>query len=346
MRRAPAALPVGGRASSVPLAMPSMIVRFEGRALGSPLRLQVHGGPPAAADRAWMLIGEEFAAVDRALSRHRDDSELTALNRLAGRGAIRPLGRRLYVAIAASDRARRSTDGRFDARILADLERLGDHGADLGELDDRPIKDRARSGLRARRGQRSRMRRDPRRRRVALDRPHDLGGIGKGLALRWAADRAAGVLESSRGYLLEAGGDIVARGSPLDQSRWSIAIEDPGLNGPPLAVVATAAGAVCTSSIARRRWHLEDGEAVHHLIDPATGDPGGAGLLAVTVAGTDPAWAEVWSKALFLEGWQGIGDLARGRDLAAWWVEKGGELRMTPAARVMTDWTREPATTS
>ena len=85
---------------------------------------------------------------------------------------------------------------------------------------------------------------------------------------------------------------------------------------------------------------------VHHLIDPSTGDPGGAGLLAVTVAGTDPAWAEVWSKALFLEGWRGIGDLARGRGLAAWWVETGGELRMTPAARVMTDWTREPAATS
>ena len=39
---------------------------------------------------------------------------------------------------------------------------------------------------------------------------------------------------------------------------------------------------------------------------PATGDPGGAGLRAVTVAGSDPAWAEVWSKALFLEGRRGI----------------------------------------
>lgn len=323
----------------------SMIVRFEGRALGSPLRLQVHGGRPAAADRAWLLIGEEFAAVDRALSRHRDDSELTALNRLAGGDDLRPLGKRLYAAIAATDRARRATDGRFDARVLADLERLGDHGAHLGDLDGSPVADRARSGRRTG-GSASRMRRDARRRAVALDRPHDLGGIGKGLALRWAADRVAGVLGPSTGYLLEAGGDIVACGSPLDQSRWSIAIEDPGLDGSPLAVLAIVAGAVCTSSIAHRRWHLEGGGAVHHLIDPSTGDPGGAGLLAVTVAGPDPAWAEVWSKALFLEGPRGIGDLARGTGLAAWWVETGGELRMTPAARVMTDWTREPATTS
>ena len=108
---------------------------------------------------------------------------------------------------------------------------------------------------------------------MALDRPHDLGGIGKGLALRWAADRVAGVLASSTGYLLEAGGDIVVRGSPLDESRWSIAIEEPGQGGPPLAVLAMAAGAVCTSSIARRRWQLEDGEVVHHLIDPSTAIP-------------------------------------------------------------------------
>ena len=66
----------------------------------------------------------------------------------------------------------------------------------------------------------------------------------------------------------------------------------------------------------------------------------------MTVAGSDPAWAEVWSKALFLEGRRAIGDVARGRGLAAWWVATGGELRMTPAARVMTDWTREPAAMS
>ena len=291
-----------------------------------------------------MLTGEELAAVDLALSRHRDDSELTALNRLAGRDAVLPVGRRLYSAIAASDRARRSTEGRFDARILADLERLGDHGAQLGDRDGPPLADDARTKRRAR-GPGDRTGRDPRQRSVALDRPHDLGGIGKGLALRWAADRVAAVLDPSTGYLLEAGGDVVARGSPIDGSRWSIAIEDPWFDGSPLAVLAFAAGAVCTSSIARRRWHLDDGRVAHHLIDPSTGDPGGDGLLAATVAGSDPAWAEVWSKALFLEGRRGIGDLARGRGLAAWWVESGGELRMTPAARVMTDWTREPSTT-
>jgi thiamine biosynthesis lipoprotein len=287
----------------------------------------VHGGTADAASTAWAAVEAEFSAVDRALSRHREDSELTGLNRAAGSGRGLLVCRRLYAAMAATDRARRLTDGRFDARVLSDLERLGDHGAPLHPSALGP-------SLPA-------PQRDPRAGTVALDRAHDLGGIGKGLALRWAAAEAAAALEPTVGVLLEAGGDVVVRGRPGDQPAWSIAIEDPWLDGPPVAVLALGSGAVCTSSVARRSWQTTSGRMVHHLIDPRTGEPGGEGLRAVTVAGADPAWAEVWSKALFLEGRHGIADLARARGLAAWWVDVDGELAMTPAARIRTSWTRD-----
>jgi thiamine biosynthesis lipoprotein len=60
------------------------------------------------------------------------------------------------------------------------------------------------------------------------------------------------------------------------------------------------------------------------LIDPRTGEPGGEGLMAVTVAGPDPAWAEVWSKSLFLAGEDGIADLCEREGLAALWVTDDG----------------------
>jgi thiamine biosynthesis lipoprotein len=314
--------------------------RFEARALASPLRLQVHGGSRRSAEAAWDAVRDEFAAVDAGLSRHRDDSELTAINRLAGSGRPLVVGRRLYKAIAATDRARRLTGGRFDARVLEDLERLGDHGAQLGTVAvgaPRPTLPRdpaaGPSG--------ATLARDPAARSVALDRPHDLGGIGKGLALRWAAACAARILDPKVGLLLEAGGDIVVRGHPGEAAFWSIAVEDPRLEGEPVAVVAVDGGAICTSSAARRQWLTDDGRPAHHLIDPRTGLPGGDGLRAVTVAADDPAWAEVWSKALFLEGRRGIADVARARDLATWWVDVDGVLAMTPAARLRTIWTRE-----
>jgi thiamine biosynthesis lipoprotein len=171
----------------------------------------------------------------------------------------------------------------------------------------------------------------------------DLGGIGKGLALRWAAGALDGSVvghaEPALGYLIDAGGDIVASGSPAGRAPWLIAIENPAGGSEPIAVVTIRGrGGVATSSIRRLRWE-HAGRTVHHLIDPRTGEPAAGGLLAATVAGPDPAWAEVWSKALFVEGRDGIGPLARSRGLAAWWVTEDGELEMTPAARTRTAWT-------
>jgi thiamine biosynthesis lipoprotein len=291
--------------------------------MGSPLRLTVVGDDAAP---AWSAVVEEFAAVDKALSRFREDAELVALDRSAGHGPPVRVGRRLERAMALAERARRLTGGRFDPRILGDLERLGEHGADIhaGAVDaserhwrSRRIATRLRAGW------------------WSLDTPIDLGGIGKGLALRWAAARVEGLAAT---YLIDAGGDIVARGRGPDGAGWRIGIEDPsGRSVVPRAVIGVTDRAIATSSVRRRRWE-RDGRSVHHLIDPATGEPASGGLLAVTVLGPDPAWAEVWSKVLFIGGRRTIGDEARRLGLAAWWVGDDRTLEMTPAARELTLW--------
>jgi len=307
---------------------------FEGQALGSALRLHVRlpdSSPVGAAAGAWVVVRAEFDAVDLALSRFRDDSELTALNRLAGSGRSVAVSWRLREAVAVMARASRLTGGRFDPTVLADLERLGEHGA--------PVSDGGRA--------------DATTTGPSLERPRqitvppspiDTGGIGKGLALRWAADRAANVLPRDAGLLLEAGGDIVSAGVP-PVGAWRVAIEDPLTAGSPgaepVVVVLVEDGAVATSSVRVRHWVAPDGRAVHHLVDPRTREPARTGLLAVTVAGPDPAWAEVWTKALFLAGRAAIADEARARDLAAWWVTDDGRLGMSPAARGRSLWVAE-----
>ncbi len=323
------------------------LLRFSGRALGSRLKLFVStppGGPPdavrGAAEAAWADVEAEFRAVDAALSRFRDDSELTALNRLAGSGRLALVSWRLRTMLAAVHRAARLTDGRFDASVLDALERIGEHGAAIGGADV-VAGDGASPG-------------DP----VAIvppgtsgaslvnvpGRPVDSGGIGKGLALRWAARAAMASLPGAAGLLLDAGGDIVCAGtSPPDG--WAIGVEDPiaPADGPRehLAVYALVAGGVSTSSVAVRNWAGPDGRPVHHLIDPSTREPARGGLVSVSVAGDDPAWNEVWSKALFLGGRESIGEEARRRGLAVWWVDDRGRLGMTPEARVRSPWVNE-----
>lgn len=317
--------------TAAPRAPDRRLLAFAWRAMGSPLRLSivVPVAQPAAAGlaaEAWTAVRDEFEASEAAMSRFRDTSEITRLNRAAGQGISTVVSPRLSRALTASDRAHRLTGGRFDPRVVLDLERLGDRGAPIGDADRVEVH-RATPGDRI-------VEREADGRVRLLD-PVDLGGIGKGLALRWAA--ASIRRRGLEAFVVEAGGDIVASGAPPDGGPWRIGIEDPAGGTDPLAVIAAADEAVATSSVRRRRWMVGD-RTVHHLIDPRTGEPGGAGLQAVTVAGADPAWAEVWSKTLFLEGGAGIAELARRRGLAAWWVTDEGLLEMTAAARARTIW--------
>jgi FAD:protein FMN transferase len=338
----------GPGTSTRPKIDPDGVLAFEGRALGSVLRLFVDPGPSDAADdrgetdpperlsaRAWARVQDEMAAVDLALSRFREDSELTRLNRRAGTDAVVEVSWRMRTALAAMHRATRLTGGRFDASVLSDLERLGEHGAELAPAEGQRLDPAAESDGRARD---ARLERPSRVRVPAV--PVDTGGIGKGLALRWAVARASEV-EPGAALLVDAGGDVVAGGRGREGG-WRVGIEDPGdPGGPPLAVVNVARGAIATSSVGVRNWTAPDGRRVHHLLDPRTGEPARTGLVAVTVAGPDPAWSEVWTKALFLAGRRGIGDEARARGFAAWWVDEDGRLGMTPAARLRCDWVAE-----
>ena len=318
--------------------------------MGSPLRFALVGATAAEARRAWAIVDTEIEAAEEALSRYRETSDLTRANRAAGReaGLARwiDVDRRLRRALVAADRAGRRTAGRFDARVLADLERLGSVGVaqTLGRppdaaggagTDRRSVGDGRRSPLDVHARW---LWVDGRRPRIQLGIPVDLGGIGKGLALRWAWRAFRRAIGPAVGAMLDAGGDVVLGGPSPDGGAWSVGIEDPCHEGEHVAVLAIEDGAVATSSVLVNRWRAPDGRLVHHLIDPTTGEPGGSGLLAVTVAGPDPAWAEVWSKTLFLAGRAGIADAARSRGLAAWWVTDDGALSMTPAARVRTAW--------
>jgi thiamine biosynthesis lipoprotein len=311
--------------------------RYATRAMGSPLRATIVRVQSRRADHAWERLVTDVERTEAALSRFRAESALSQLNRTAGDGAWHTVDARLHAMAAMAARAWHHTGGRFDARILRRLEALGEHagvalpGLERGAQAEAP--DVERCGIE----------RQPRTRALRIADPLDSGGLGKGLALRWAARAALAVVPSGTGLLIEAGGDVVVSGPQPDGGAWRIGIEDPAGGEEPMAVLELADGAVATSSTALRRWTGPDGRAVHHLIDPRTGEPADRGLLAVTVVHGDPAWAETWSKALFLAGSSSIGPEARRRGLASWWVRVDGSLEMTPAARALTIWERAAA---
>ena len=295
------------------------------RAMASPVSVTL--GPGCVdPEHAFARIVEVFEDVAAQCTRFDPDSDLMRANR-AGRESAQ------VGPYCEAARAHLQTRGRFDPRVLGTLIDLGyarslESGRDGGEVPIRPVPRYPWVP-----------RFDPDTHWVRIGSvPVDLGGIGKGLAVRWAAQEIEPMCPS---FLLDAGGDLLVRGPSPDAEFWRIAVEDPRGGDGPIAVLGLTDAACVTSSVRRLRWDRH-GRQLHHLIDPATGAPGGAGLLAVTVADSDPAEAEVWAKAYFLAGADGIAELAEHRAAAVLWVREDGRVGFSTAMRPLVIWPELP----
>lgn len=297
------------------------------------VRALVPGDRPA--ERLWPVL-QLFSEVEAECTRFVATSPLMRAN--ASPQQWHRVPQRCFDALVEADRAYQSTAGRFDPRVLSDLVRLG---------YDRSLPFAAGAPVLA--GPRPRRRRPlgpwrPRFRggssEVCLGpHPVDLGGIGKGLAVRWASQMLRPLAPD---HLIEAGGDCYCSGRAPGGGPWLVAVEDPSGGEAPVAVLSLSDRACTTSSLRLRRWRL-GGEAVHHLVDPRDGSPGGSGLLAVTVVGADPAVAEVWSKVIFLAGYREAPRVAARKGLAALWVGADGSLGISPAMGRYVTWRADSA---
>ena len=137
------------------------------------------------------------------------------------------------------------------------------------------------------------------------------------------------------------GGDGAANGPDEHGAPWRVGVEDPFGGKEPLCVIELTAGAWATSSVRVRTWQVGD-RAVHHLIDPSTGLPGGAGLAAVTVLGDSAMDAEVDAKVGFLAGADGIDALVARLGLTALWVYADGGFAMAPSFGERVVWQQRP----
>jgi FAD:protein FMN transferase len=274
------------------------------RAMGTEIDLLVDASGATAALSA---AEDEFHRLDAILSRFRQDSELSLLNR-AGRLDPGPdLLRVTELALAA----REDTGGRFDPTV---------HDAVVAAGYDRTFESIAADGpepeARACGGE------------VRIDRGVielddgvrlDFGGIGKG----YAADRAAEVLAIAGPCLVNAGGDIAVR-----DGAWPIAVQ----TATGSLTVELTSGALATSGRDRRRWQ-RGGRELHHLIDPATGTSAGGDLVRATVVASDAVVAEVWAKALFLAGEEAGAAEADLLRLPSVFVSTGGTTRLAGGLR-------------
>ncbi|MCP5519130.1 MAG: FAD:protein FMN transferase [Verrucomicrobiales bacterium] len=228
-----------------------------GEAMGTTYRIKVVArSRPEAAGGAIRALLEE---LDRCLSTWREDSWISAFNRDSGARPARvpelvwPL---LVEALELAD----ETGGCFDPTIggLVELWGFGPHASgDFCPPSDDEIRRKLEScGYRKvtlRGGDRTIAKLHP---ELALD----LSAVAKG----FAADRIGEALER-QGYtrfLVEFGGEIVARGAPPGRRAWRV-------RTPHSSVPVLLADAALATSGSEHQQH----DGLSHLIDPRSGKP-------------------------------------------------------------------------
>ncbi|MGB3218895.1 MAG: FAD:protein FMN transferase [Anaerolineae bacterium] len=273
--------------------------------------------PAAQAAERLRQASQRFTAIEAELSRFRPDSGLSRLNAAAGSGP-QPVLPLLWTVLTAALEAARRSDGLFDPTLLHALRRAG-YDRSFEQLP--PPSPAAPAAPAALDWGYQRVRTDPAAMMVELPAGLglDLGGIGKG----WAVDDVAQTLAAHGPVLVDAGGDMrivgAVRGEP-----WPIAVQNPFHAQHDLFTLAVSSGAVATSSIGGRRW-ASNGRAMHHLLDPRTGQPSVSDLHSVTVLAPTAASAEVAAKvALILGSRQGSAYLAK-RNLRGLLIGREGQ---------------------
>ncbi len=290
-------------------------------AMATSVILSVCPAPPLAAghlQKALERVREVFSETEASCSRFLQSTDLSNPN--PPPSDWHSVAQLCFSAISEAYDAYKLTEGLFDPRILRDLTSLGYVNSwTAGLPDSRSIPSgRTRQALN---DWQPGFESDG---KVRIGEfPIDLGGIGKGLALRWSAKA---IESETPNFLIEAGGDCICSGSGPTGTGWNIGVQNPFQpEGDPLMVLRLSDIAVCTSSTAVRSW-WQHGVLRHHIIDPRTGEPGGNGLTAVTVIAKDPALAEIWSKSLFLVGEESIKEFSEFRGVAAAWITDRGEI--------------------
>jgi thiamine biosynthesis lipoprotein len=288
--------------------------------MGSDATVIAVGAPRGLTEQARERLDE----LERLWSRFRPDSEVSLLNAAGGRAM--EVSSETIRLVSTAVEAWSLTGGAYDPTVLGDVLRAG-YTVSFERLPAMPGP-LAHSQLRIGAGG-IRVNAVDRTVELPLGVGFDPGGIGKGLAADMVVEElmAAG----ARGACVNVGGDLRVRGTPPDSvpgSGWAVGIESP-VTAESVAVLGLADGGVATSSPLRRRWMSPGGKPSHHLIDPRTGKPAGAGLAAVSVVAAHAWQAEMLSKAVFVNGPTAGAALLDGFGAAGLFVTDDGSILTT-----------------
>lgn len=133
----------------------------------------------------------------------------------------------------------------------------------------------------------------------------DVSSIAQG----WTVGQLAKILEQAgvQDYLVEVGGELIAKGKKPEQQAWRVAIEKPLPGEQKLQKVITihqSEALAVISSGTYRHYFDADGQRYSHVLDARSGAPVKHQTVATTVLIDNPTLGDAWSTAFLCLGSQ------------------------------------------
>jgi FAD:protein FMN transferase len=146
----------------------------------------------------------------------------------------------------------------------------------------------------------------------------DLCGIAKGFAL----DRMAGKLTEKGidSFLLEVGGEVIARGTNPKNRKWHIGIEQPKPGSVHFQRVVNLTDEALATSGDSVNSYTVGGRRYTHIIDPHNASPADNSMASVSVLAATAMHADALATALFVMGAEAGPEFAKRENLSALFV--------------------------
>ena len=259
--------------------------------MGTAIHVELFNEDEALAAQAIDAVIAEMHRIDAAMSPYKASSELSHINREAGRGPV-ALSAEMFDLVQRACEFSRVSDGAFDITYAA-AGHLYDYRERIRPSDAQLATAREAIGWRN-------LELDAKARTLRFAHPGtriDLGGFAKGHAVNNAIEILRG--RGIRHAVVAAGGDSRMLGDRTGRP-WTIGVRDPRRPGQVVAVLPLEDAAVSTSGD-YERYFESDGERHHHLLDPRTGKSA-QGARSVTIVGPDGLVTEALSKTVFVLG--------------------------------------------
>jgi len=271
---------------------PSNLFKYHQVAMGTMIEITLIGDDEEAANKATLQAFQEIKRIEILMSSWIDSSDITRINRSAGKEWVKVSNETLEVIKKAKEISELS-EGGFDITIgpLAEIWRKA------REEKVPPSTEEVKEKLDLVNFKNLKVDQEG---RVFLKKKGmgvDLGGIAKG----YAVDRGFEILKSLgyKNLIVNAGGDLRVGGLKNNQP-WSIGIQNPRETQNILTRISVSDVAVATSGD-YEKFFIYQGKRYHHIFNPRDGFPTD-GCQSVTIVTKDCITADALATAVFVLG--------------------------------------------